>query len=108
MTSALTAASIKQQARELGFDLCGVAPAADHPELGFLRMAGPRLRDDDLPASIGRAARRRPPRRAFRRRPSSSPAPVAPIGRSPSADAVGGSRAAGDDITTFSADDLLA
>jgi epoxyqueuosine reductase len=37
MTSALTASSIKQQARELGFDLCGVAPAADHPELGFLR-----------------------------------------------------------------------
>src|SRR5690348_3418742 len=33
----LTAASIKRQASELGFDLCGVAPAADLPELGFFR-----------------------------------------------------------------------
>src|SRR5258707_2364604 len=37
MSSALTASSIKQQAGLLGFDLCGVAPAADHPELEFLR-----------------------------------------------------------------------
>ena len=37
MTNALTASSIKQQARLLGFDLCGIAPATDHPELGFLR-----------------------------------------------------------------------
>lgn len=31
----LTSALIKAKARELGFDLCGVAPAADHPELKF-------------------------------------------------------------------------
>jgi epoxyqueuosine reductase len=29
--------SIKQKARELGFDACGIAPAADFPELKFLR-----------------------------------------------------------------------
>src|SRR3954449_2113629 len=33
----MIAADVKARARELGFDLCGVAPAADHPELGFLR-----------------------------------------------------------------------
>jgi epoxyqueuosine reductase len=33
----LTSADVKQQARELGFDACGVAPAAQLPELGFLR-----------------------------------------------------------------------
>jgi len=32
----LTASSIKQHARELGFDLCGIAPAGDLPELKFL------------------------------------------------------------------------
>jgi epoxyqueuosine reductase len=37
MTSALTASSIKQHARLLGFDVCGIAPAADHPELTFYR-----------------------------------------------------------------------
>src|SRR5580765_3383166 len=31
----LTSPDIKQKARELGFDLCGVAPAADLPELAF-------------------------------------------------------------------------
>ena len=34
---ALSTFAIKQRARELGFDLCGVAPAADHPKLGFYR-----------------------------------------------------------------------
>jgi epoxyqueuosine reductase len=34
---ALTAARIKTRARELGFDACGIAPAANHPELGFYR-----------------------------------------------------------------------
>jgi epoxyqueuosine reductase len=32
----LTNQSIKGRARELGFDLCGIAPAAAFPELGFL------------------------------------------------------------------------
>src|SRR5438132_5636464 len=32
----LTSSRIKTKASELGFDLCGVAPAADHPELRFL------------------------------------------------------------------------
>jgi len=31
------AAEIKARAHELGFELCGIAPAADLPELGFLR-----------------------------------------------------------------------
>jgi epoxyqueuosine reductase len=31
----LTSPAIKQRARELGFDLCGIAPAADLPELTF-------------------------------------------------------------------------
>ena len=33
----LTADAVKQKARECGFDLCGVAPAAPAPELAFLR-----------------------------------------------------------------------
>jgi epoxyqueuosine reductase len=33
----LSAAAIKQHAAELGFDLCGIAPAAAFPELGFLK-----------------------------------------------------------------------
>jgi epoxyqueuosine reductase len=33
----LTAAEVKRQATELGFDLCGVAPAAALPELWFFR-----------------------------------------------------------------------
>ena len=33
----MTAAEIKTRARELGFDLCGIAPAENHPELGFFR-----------------------------------------------------------------------
>jgi epoxyqueuosine reductase len=32
----LTAAAIKARARELGFDACGIAAAADYPELKFL------------------------------------------------------------------------
>jgi epoxyqueuosine reductase len=31
----LTSAAIKARAQELGFDLCGIAPAASHPELRF-------------------------------------------------------------------------
>jgi epoxyqueuosine reductase len=33
----LTSSAIKRKALDLGFDLCGVAPASDLPELGFLR-----------------------------------------------------------------------
>jgi epoxyqueuosine reductase len=33
----LTGESVKQRARELGFDLCGIAPVGAFPELGFLR-----------------------------------------------------------------------
>jgi epoxyqueuosine reductase len=33
----LTAERIKQHAKELGFDLCGIAPVGAFPELGFLR-----------------------------------------------------------------------
>src|SRR5207247_7742977 len=37
MTDALTAISIKQRARALGFDLCGIAAASEHSELRFLQ-----------------------------------------------------------------------
>ena len=33
----MTASDVKAKARALGFDLCGIAPAADHPELTFYR-----------------------------------------------------------------------
>ena len=33
----LTSHRIKEKARELGFDACGIAPASDHAELGFFR-----------------------------------------------------------------------
>ncbi|MEW5983441.1 MAG: tRNA epoxyqueuosine(34) reductase QueG [Acidobacteriota bacterium] len=32
----LTSTAIKSEARDIGFDLCGIAPVADHPELHFL------------------------------------------------------------------------
>ena len=32
----LSPAAIKQRAAGLGFDLCGIAPASDFPELSFL------------------------------------------------------------------------
>lgn len=32
----ISSAAIKLKAKALGFDACGIAPAADHPELGFL------------------------------------------------------------------------
>ena len=35
--STVTAADVKARAAELGFDLCGIAPAAAFPELQFLR-----------------------------------------------------------------------
>src|SRR5262249_962653 len=33
----LTRERIRERARELGFDACGIAPAVAHPELGFFR-----------------------------------------------------------------------
>jgi len=33
----LTSAEIKSHARTLGFDACGIAPVADHPELDAFR-----------------------------------------------------------------------
>ena len=33
----LSSAAIKQRAAELGFDLCGIAPAQAFPELTFLK-----------------------------------------------------------------------
>jgi epoxyqueuosine reductase len=33
----LASAAIKAKARDLGFDLCGIAPVDNHPELAFLR-----------------------------------------------------------------------
>src|ERR1700674_3338977 len=33
----MTSAEIKAKAVELGFDVCGIAPAIDHPELQFFR-----------------------------------------------------------------------
>ena len=33
----INALEIKARAREFGFDLCGVAPAADFPELRFFQ-----------------------------------------------------------------------
>src|SRR6185503_3826625 len=35
--SALTAAAVKAHAQALGFDACGIAPAAAHPELRYFR-----------------------------------------------------------------------
>jgi epoxyqueuosine reductase len=37
MTKALASSAIKAHAQVLGFDLCGIAPAAGHPELRFFR-----------------------------------------------------------------------
>jgi epoxyqueuosine reductase len=54
----MTAAEIKAKARELGFDLCGVAPAANHPELGFFREWLDRGYAGDM-AYLNRSAERR-------------------------------------------------
>jgi epoxyqueuosine reductase len=37
MPGPITSAEVKRQAAARGFDLCGIAPAAAHPELSFLR-----------------------------------------------------------------------
>ena len=54
----LTAAAIKTKAAELGFDLCGIAPASDHPELTFFREWLDRGYAGDM-AYLNRSADRR-------------------------------------------------
>jgi epoxyqueuosine reductase len=55
---ALTAAAIKSRALELGFDACGIAPAASHPELSFLTEWIARGYAGDM-AYLSRSAERR-------------------------------------------------
>src|SRR6476660_7061820 len=54
----MTSSDIKAKARALGFDACGVAPAAHHPELGFYREWLDRGYARDM-ASLHRTADRR-------------------------------------------------
>ena len=54
----LTAHDVKRKARELGFDLCGIAPAADLPELAFFETWLARGYAGDM-TYLHRSARRR-------------------------------------------------
>jgi epoxyqueuosine reductase len=54
----VSSADIKTKARELGFDLCGIAPASDHPELTFFREWLDRGYAGDM-AYLNRSADRR-------------------------------------------------
>ena len=54
----MTSAEIKARARQLGFDLCGIAPACDHPELTFFREWLDRGYAGDM-AYLNRSADRR-------------------------------------------------
>src|ERR1043166_5219271 len=54
----MNAADIKTKAAELGFDLCGIAPASDHPELKFFREWLDRGDPGDM-AYLNRSADRR-------------------------------------------------
>jgi epoxyqueuosine reductase len=54
----MTSAEIKAKARSLGFDLCGIAPASDHPELTFFREWLDRGYAGDM-AYLNRSAERR-------------------------------------------------
>src|SRR5215475_7100806 len=54
----MLAADIKTKARELGFDLCGIAPASDHQELTFFREWLDRGYAGDM-AYLNRSADRR-------------------------------------------------
>jgi epoxyqueuosine reductase len=54
----LTSAQIKAKACEIGFDLCGIAPASDHPELTFFREWIDRGYAGDM-AYLNRSADRR-------------------------------------------------
>jgi epoxyqueuosine reductase len=54
----LSAQTIKDKARELGFDACGIAPAGDLPELAFLREWLDRGYEGEM-AYLSRSANRR-------------------------------------------------
>ncbi len=54
----LTSTGIKTRAIELGFDVCGVAPAAGHPELTFLRQWIDRGYAGDMACMVRTAQRR--------------------------------------------------
>jgi len=54
----LRSSRIKAKAREIGFDLCGIAPADDHPELKFFRDWLDRAYAGDM-AYLDRSADRR-------------------------------------------------
>jgi len=54
----MNAADIKTKAAELGFDLCGIAPASEHPELKFFREWLDRGYAGDM-AYLNRSADRR-------------------------------------------------
>src|SRR6266853_2804223 len=54
----ISSAEIKARARALGFDLCGIAPASDHPELKFFREWIDRGYAGDM-AYLNRSADRR-------------------------------------------------
>ena len=74
----MTLAAIKAKARELGFDACGIAPAARSSRAARSSPSGSRAGTRASMAyldALGRAARRRAPRPARRRAPSSSPPP---------------------------------
>ncbi len=58
MRKELTAARVKEKARELGFDACGIAAAADHDELAFFRTWLDRGYAGTM-AYLGRSAERR-------------------------------------------------
>ena len=59
--------TIKAKARELGFDLCGIAPADGYPELAFLPSGSTRGYAGEMAylRASRRRARRRPPRPAL-------------------------------------------
>ncbi len=88
----LTAEGLKAQAAEIGFDLCGIAPAEGFPELApAARLARPRLRGPDgLPSAHGPSARGRAPDPAFR--PFGDRLRHAVPHRTPAVDRVGGCR----------------
>jgi epoxyqueuosine reductase len=54
----ITASSVKSKALELGFDLCGIAPAENHPELAYLREWLDRGYAGDMSYMARTAARR--------------------------------------------------